>query len=405
MVKSFISPIYTVCYAIVDRLLSSVAIATDCPLSGNKSVFIQETDLKAAKRLRRAGHVMMALIVLGSILPLHWSLGGLDRWPLLLKWRDMQPYDILQNIAALVPVGIVYGASRDAESRWRSLALAALVAVLLQFVQLLLPDRTPRLTDAVANIAGLILGLGFARATHMMRKIPGTPQPIELAILLLLLSYLLLLLLIAQGFSSAMDQWLMQTGNFAVGWKLPLAQFVIAGFVARALVAGHDRAMWLFIVFGAGCLLASHNANLAPAFVGGALAAQFLPRRAVEHGAIAALLAVLLWDGLTPWIPLSRNMIWVPLKSMLMHTSMSGFVTLAWKLFCWSSLTLFLCQYIKQGRGVMLLVTLLVATLEFAQTYIASGFPDITDVLLAAGMSGLVVLAVQQSGQRLGQLR
>ncbi len=368
-------------------------------------VFAQETDLKAAKRVRLAGHAMMALIVLGSILPLHWSLDGLSRWSLLLKWRDMQPYDILQNVAALVPVGIVYGASRDTEARWRSLALAALVAVLLQFVQLLLPDRTPRLTDAVANMAGLILGLVFARATHSMRKIPGAPQPIELAILLLLLSYLLLLALIAQGFASVMDQWLMQTGNFAGGWKVPVARFLIAGFVARALVMGHDRAMWVFLLFGAVCLLASRSGNLALAFVGGALIAQFLPRRATEYGAIAALLAVLLWDGLTPWIPLSRNMIWVPLKSMLTHTSMSSFVTLAWKLFCWSSLTLFLCQHIKQGRVVMGLVTVLVATLEFAQMYIASGFPDVTDIILAAGMSALVLLAVQQSGQRLGQLR
>ncbi len=368
-------------------------------------MFAQETDLKAAKRVRFAGHAMMALIVLGSILPLHWSLNGFGRWPLLFKWRDMQPYDILQNIAALVPVGIVYGASRDAEARWRSLALAGLVAVLLQFVQLLLPDRTPRLTDAVANIAGLILGLGFARTTHMMRKIPSAPQPIELAILLLLLSYLLLLLLIAQGFASVMDQWLMQTGNFAVGWKVPLAQFVIAGFVARALVVGHGRAMWLFLLLGGGCLLASRSTNLALAFVGGALIAQILPRRALELTAIAALLAVLLWDGLTPWIPLSRHMIWIPLQSMLTHTSMSSFVTLAWKFFCWSSLTLFLCQHIRQGRVVLGLVTVLVATLEFAQMYIASGFPDITDVILAAGVSGLVVLAVQQSGQRLGELR
>jgi glycopeptide antibiotics resistance protein len=368
-------------------------------------VFAQDTDLKAAKRLRWAGHAIMALIVLGSILPLHWSLTAAARWPLLFKWRDMQPYDILQNVAALVPVGIVYGASRDAEARWRSLLLAALVAVLLQLVQLWLPDRTPRLTDALANIAGLALGLGFARGTHAMRNIPGAPQPIELAILLLLLSYVSLLCFIEQGFAKAMDQWLMRAGQFAVGLKFPFVQLLITGFVARALVAGHERAMWLFLLLCAVCLLLGPSPALAPAFLAGALLAQFAPRRVAIVASVAALLVVLLWEGLTPWIPLSRHMTWLPLKSMLTHTSMSSFVSLAWKLFCWNSLSLFLCYFMQQGRVVLLLVTLLVAAIEGAQMYIASGFPDITDIILAAGMSGLVVLAVQQSGQQLGQMR
>jgi glycopeptide antibiotics resistance protein len=368
-------------------------------------VFAQDTDLKAAKRLRWAGHAMMALIVLGSILPLHWSLDSAARWPLLFKWRDMQPYDILQNVAALMPVGVVYGASRDAEARWRSLLFAALVAVLLQLVQLWLPDRTPRLTDALANILGLALGLGFARATHAMRKIPGAPQPIELAILLLLLSYMLLLCLIEQGFAKAMDQWLMRAGQFAVGLKFPAAQLFIAGFVGRALVAGHERAMWLFLLLCAACLLLGPSPALALAFLTGAALAQFAPRHIALVAAVIAVLVVLLWDGLTPWIPLSRQMTWVPLKSMLTHTSMSSFVSLAWKLFCWSSLSLFLCYFARQGRTVLLFVTTLVAAIEVTQMFIASGFPDVTDIILAAGISGLVVLAVQQSGQQLGHWR
>jgi glycopeptide antibiotics resistance protein len=368
-------------------------------------VFAQDTDLKAAKRLRWAGHAMMALIVLGSILPLHWSVESAARWPLLFKWRDMQPYDILQNVAALIPVGVVYGASRDVEARWRALLLAALVAVLLQLVQLWLPDRTPRLTDALANIAGLALGWGFARATHAMRKIPGAPQPIELAILLLLLSYLLLLCLIEQGFAKTTDQWLMRAGQFAVGLKFPLAQLFIAGFAGRALVAGHERAMWLFLLLCAVFLLLGPSPVLALAFLAGAGLAQFAPRRIAITAAVIALCAVLLWDGLTPWISLSRQMTWVPLKSLLANASMSSFVSLAWKLFCWSSLSFFLCYFVRQGRTILASVTVLVAAMEVTQMYIASGFPDVTDIILAAGMSGLVVLAVQQSGQQLGHLR
>jgi glycopeptide antibiotics resistance protein len=368
-------------------------------------VFAQDTDLKAAKRLRWAGHAMMALIVLGSILPLQWSLDAVARLHLLFKWRDMQPYDILQNVAALVPVGIVYGASREVDARWRSLLLAGLVTVLLQLVQLWLPDRSPRFTDAIANIAGLALGLGFARATHRIRNIPGAPKPIELAILLLLLSYMLLLCLIEQGFAQAMDQWLMRSGQFAVGLKFPVAQLLIAGFVARALVAGQTRAMWLFLLLCAICLLLGPSPVLALIFLVGALLAQWTPQPIVLVVSFVALVAALLWEGLTPWIPLSRQMTWIPLKSILTHTSMSNFVSLTWKLFCWSSLSFCLCPFVRHGRTVMALITTFVAAIEVTQMYIASGFPDITDIIVAAGMSGLVVLAVQQSGQKLGYYR
>jgi glycopeptide antibiotics resistance protein len=364
------------------------------------TVFAQDTDLKAAKKLNWAGHGMIGLIILGSILPLEWSLEGLFRWPMLLKWRDMQLNDILQNIAALVPVGIVYGASRDAETRWRNVTIAAVVSIVLQLVQLWLPDRTPRLTDAVANILGLFIGLGFARATHAMRLFESAPQPIELAILLLLLCYVLLLLLIGQGVGSAMDQWVVHSENSR--W-IPVARLLVAGFVVRALVDKHSRVIWLFLAFCAACLMFS-SWRLPATLLAGGLIAQTLPRRLAIYVASVALVGILLLDGLTPWIPVSRNMIWVPLKSLLAGTSMSSFVTLAWKLFCWSSLALFLCSILKRGRMIIACVATLVAGIEVAQMHIASGFPDVTDILLAAGMSGLVVLAVQQAGQRLGTM-
>jgi glycopeptide antibiotics resistance protein len=369
------------------------------------TVNAQHTDLKAAKRLNWAGHAMMGLIILGSILPLTWSAEGWFRWPMLLNWRDMQLTDILQNVAALVPVGIVYGASRDAETRWRNVAVVAICTVLLQLVQLWLPARTPRLTDAVANIFGVLLGLGFARATHAMRKFSSAPQPIELAILLLLLCYMLLLQLIEQGAGSAMDQWLMRSGIFASNHWLPTARMLVAGYVARALVAKQSRAIWLFLGICAICLAFGPdvaNWQLAVAILAGGLIAQILPRRVALPVASIALVAILLWDGLTPWLPASRTMTWMPLKSLLMSASMAAFVTLAWKLFSWSSLALFLCSQLERGRTIIVCVAGLVASIEFAQMYIASGFPDITDILLAAGLSGLVVLTVQQSGQHLG---
>jgi glycopeptide antibiotics resistance protein len=388
--------------------LSSVAIAVTSAKFGKIIVFTQNTDLKAAKKLIWAGHGMMALIVLGSILPLDWCIAGLLRWPTLFKWRDMQLQDVLQNIAALVPVGIVYGASRDSETRWRSFIIACIITIVLQLIQLFLPGRVPRLTDSAANILGLLIGLYFARATHAMRVIPSAPQPIELAILLLLFCYIVLLLLIDHGAASITDTWLLRTEMLASNRILPAAKFLIAGFVLRALVAEHSRIIWLALLFCAACLLligAAVSWRLSVALLIGGLMAQFITRRWSIVFSILALTAVLLWDGLTPWIVFDRAMNWMPLKSLLFNSSMMAFVSLAWKLFCWSSLALLLCHFLKHGRTIVLSVGILVAVIEWTQTYIGSGFPDITDIILAAGISGLVVLAVQQTNQHVGYIK
>jgi glycopeptide antibiotics resistance protein len=371
-------------------------------------VFAPDTDPKATQRLRLAGHIMVGFIILGSLLPLHWSHLGFNRWPLLFNWRDMQPYDVFQNIAALVPVGIVYGASRDAAGRWRSISIASVIMVVLQLAQLWLPDRSPRLTDAVANGAGLVAGLVLARATHMMRKIPGAPQPVELAILLVLLCHVAIIAMINEGMTSVMDQWLLQMGNFVGDWALPGAKMLVAGFVVRALVNTHTQVIWIFITLCAACLAMSHTAmtvRLALALLAGALAAQCLPRRWAVLIAVAALITIILWEGLTPWIPLHRDMTWIPMKSLLTRTSMVSYVTLSWKIFCWSSLALFLSEIFKQGRSIIAFIVALVGTIEIAQMHIASGFPDVTDIMLAAVVAALVVLAVQQAGLQLGRSR
>ncbi len=349
---------------------------------------------------------MLGMVVFGSILPLHWSWEGVSRWPMLFYWRDMQLPDILQNVAAFAPIGVVYGASRGKLKMLGCVIFAIGVAVALQFVQLWLPDRTPRLSDALANAIGLIVGLVFASATHRLRRLPGAPLPIDVAILLLLLCYFVLILLVERGAGAVMDQWLLHAGNDS-GASLQFAlKLLVLGFVVRAMIEHHDVSVWLFLFLCAACLAASKSASivwLSVAILAGGAAAQWMPRKMANIMAIQAILATLLWEGLTPWIAVSRNMNWIPLQSMLISSSLAGFVTLAWKLFCWSALARLLCFWPLRGRLIMFLVALPTAVVEFAQMFIASGFPDITDVLLAAGLGGLVVLVVQQSGDRMKQ--
>jgi glycopeptide antibiotics resistance protein len=369
--------------------------------------FAPEIDLKAARKLRWAGHVMLAMIVFGSILPLQWSWEGVGRWPLLFNWQNILLPDFLQNIAAFGPVGVVYGASRDRAAVWRCVLLAVAVAVGLQLVQLWLPARSPALTDAFANSLGLMAGIGFAAATHKLRHVPASPLPIDVAILLLLLCHFLMIFLIEFGAGDVMDQWLLHAGGDADAKIKAVAKLLVAGLVVRAMIKGHNSAVWLFLLLCTACGL--FGASLTPAWLAlillaGGLAAQWMPRTTSNMLAIAALLVVQLWEGLTPWVPVSRDMNWVPLQSLLRTSNLAAFVTLAWKLFCWSALARLLCHWHLRGRTITLLVAGLTGMIECAQMFLASGFPDITDILLAAGLSGLVVLVVQQSGDETGAL-
>jgi glycopeptide antibiotics resistance protein len=378
---------------------------------GSRSVRILETILpytedknqKAAQRLGWAGHVMLAMIVFGSILPLTWSWEGIARWPLLLNWRDMQLPDFLQNVAAFAPVGVVYGASRERAMVWRFAGVAIVVAFALQLIQLWLPERTPRFSDAVANSIGLFAGLAFARVAHSLRRLPSAPVPVEVAILLLLLCHAILIMMIEQGAGGAWDRWLLHKEDSADFWHFLSMRLFVAGFAVRAIVEKHHRVMWLFLLLCAACLALGQSRLslfMGVAVLVGGLCAQWLPRKIANIMAIAALVSVVLWEGLTPWIPVSREMIWMPIKSLLMGAGLVSFVTLAWKLFCWGALTLLLCAWPLRGRVIMVLVAGLTACIEITQMHIASGFPDVTDILLAAGLSGLVVLVVQQSARK-----
>ena len=76
------------------------------------------------------------------------------------QWADLHlfsidPHDILVNIAGFVPVGIVLAALGPV----RAVVAAALLSVLAETSQFVMPYRTPSLTDVAANVLGAILGV------------------------------------------------------------------------------------------------------------------------------------------------------------------------------------------------------------------------------------------------------
>ena len=117
-----------------------------------------------------------ALIVYASWFPFawHWAPGN-DAWTLLhLPWpRGQSSFDVLSNLLGYVPLGMLlvlapaHRCEPGAASVRDATALAALLSLVMEVGQNLLPQRVPSLLDWLLNTSGAtigaLLGLGLAR--------------------------------------------------------------------------------------------------------------------------------------------------------------------------------------------------------------------------------------------------
>lgn len=83
--------------------------------------------------------------------------------------------EFLLNILLFVPLGMVLGSLR----RVRLLPLAVALSVTVELLQFLYPDRSPKVTDVIANSMGALLGyLAFVVAVTLLER--RRPQPVPL---------------------------------------------------------------------------------------------------------------------------------------------------------------------------------------------------------------------------------
>ena len=77
--------------------------------------------------------------------------------------------DIVLNIAGYIPIGVVLAGL----GLWRATAIATLISLVAETVQVSMVHRYPSPSDVVANAAGVVVGAWVARALRL--KVPTLP--------------------------------------------------------------------------------------------------------------------------------------------------------------------------------------------------------------------------------------
>ncbi|VAV95142.1 hypothetical protein MNBD_ALPHA02-1549 [hydrothermal vent metagenome] len=122
--------------------------------------------------MRKLFIFIICAIIYGSLFPFTFVSGDgvWERWNIL--YNSFSPFtslgDILGNIVLFIPFGFfgvkslrISGAGR--KIYFRILIYGFFLALIIQLIQVYIPSRSPAIADVYWNMAGIILGLGFAR--------------------------------------------------------------------------------------------------------------------------------------------------------------------------------------------------------------------------------------------------
>ncbi len=103
---------------------------------------------------------IVALVLLGVVV---WASRQVND-PLSVYIRT----DKMQHIIAFGVLGFLAATMRSAGWRMRALAGTVTLAIVVEWIQIPIPDRTASLSDLLASIVGVFAGYGFCVATGTM---------------------------------------------------------------------------------------------------------------------------------------------------------------------------------------------------------------------------------------------
>jgi VanZ family protein len=364
------------------------------------------TDLHRG-RWRLLNWLCLLLVTHGSLYPWQfaWPAAGLGAewqtfWSPAPLWTGLG--DVVGNVALFVPVGLLMLLDLGA-SRWPAraraplmLVLGTLFSLLLQIVQIVVPDRDPQLSDVVWNALGL--GLGAALMALWRRRPPAGPVPdaaralrLGLVAAWLVIEWWPLLPTIDwQHVKDALKPLLLQPG-WRAGSFVEAALWVLA---ADRLLAGTRRAgWWLLLLAGAvltGKLFVAEQVLTLSRVAGmglGLLCAALLRRAERARSALWLVAAMLLWismDELRPFdlADAAGEFHAVPFVSLLIGSMSANALSLL-SMGAWLGVIFVLAselgaRLVPLAAGLSLWLLLL----EVAQMWLRGRVADITPALL-----------------------
>jgi len=80
----------------------------------------------------------------------------------LFEWLDWPRFEVLANVAMLVPVALLLTFVLGRRLWWLALALCLAASVGIEVVQGFIPGRDPSVRDIIANSVGAVIGTGLA---------------------------------------------------------------------------------------------------------------------------------------------------------------------------------------------------------------------------------------------------
>jgi VanZ family protein len=362
-----------------------------------------------------------ALIAWGSLYPFAFEAPTAPAWQGFLspqRWTTSRG-DMLSNIALFVPFGAAMAAiAAGARLPWRApvaVLAGAAFALLLQVLQLALPDRDPQLADVLFNTLGSAFGVGLHAWLRREGPVPTAPT-IEPPAGGRDRRALLLLLALAVGalwvpgvpsldVSALKDQARELLGSplrgddLATGAALALFGLALA---SRLWPAVPPMAFAAAAVLGvpAGQLLIPGSPT-SPGLVLGLAAGAAAGWRATGAAASTrpaamalVLLALYTAGGLWPWALAdgAAPMRWVPFDAVLRRTSPGNVAALATDAMVLVAVLWFAREAGARVRAVALALAAWVLLVELAQTRLPGRTADVTPAVLALAAGGVLAL-------------
>lgn len=382
--------------------------------------------LPGLEAMRRRLLVVAALMIAyGSLYPFHLAMpGSIDGALRDLLGQDLRIRsigDLVGNVILFMPLG----AAAAAGGRWRRPAsltlhvvLGTAYALLLQVMQLFLPERDAALVDVAWNAVGLVAGAMFAPIldrTQGRASGDSRAATVPLALLALWVVAELAPLVPALDWQGVKDALKPLFRADRIEWSRALLgamRILAAGLLLQAVVAG-ARGRFVLLALVAATILAK------PLIVGqrvdvetllaatiGATAVLLLARsRSATRDAwlVAAMLTVTyVVDGLRPFriagAPAEPG--WIPFAAVLGNLSVPNIVATAQSLYSFAAVL----WLVRRAHGALLPATvalmLVVAVVEAAQVWIVGRSPDVTEVVIAL-LAGVLIGTTRPPG-RLG---
>jgi glycopeptide antibiotics resistance protein len=317
---------------------------------------------------------VLAALVYGSLYPFRW--GAITPAALASFWSfgTITQNDLLFNIVALLPYGFLLPFWRYPErARLADLVggffLGCFICIGAQVAQLWLPSRSAQLDDAWANIFGICIGMALPRILA-----PLLPQE-------------------HRQWQAADWSGLLLIGLLGTGLLLPIAIDSLSLGPAQAF---KQHALALF----------ARDANVNASYSLASLVLISCVLRTLGHAPVShrfyafsalVLASTLALDALAPfaWRAVAMPFNWVPFALTIQTYNEFHAAAQVLREMAWSGGLLWLC--LRAGLSWRMAFPGCLATLaagEALQTRIASGWPDITDLVVFSAIA-LVIYGLE----------